>query len=138
MGGQGVLYHLPLALADQLGYFKAEGLDVTVRDFSAGALALQAVQEGGADVCAGAFEHTIRQQVRGQSYRSLVVMGRAPQLALGFRNARCLRTRIWRICRDGALACHRWVRLRTWRPAWCWPERAWGRVMWRLWAWDLV
>ena len=83
VGGQGVLYHLPLALADQLGYFKAEGLDVTVRDFSAGALALQAVQEGGADVCAGAFEHTIRQQVRGQSYRSLVVMGRAPQLALG-------------------------------------------------------
>ena len=83
VGGQGVLYHLPLALADQLGYFKAEGLDVTVRDFSAGAPALQAVQEGGADVCAGAFEHTIRQQVRGQSYRSLVVMGRAPQLALG-------------------------------------------------------
>src|SRR3989344_2440004 len=71
VGGQGVLYHLPLALADQLGYFKAEGLDVTVRDFSAGALALQAVQEGGAGVCAGAFEHTIRQQVRGQAYRAL-------------------------------------------------------------------
>ncbi len=83
VGGQGVLYHLPLALADELGYFRSEGLDVTVRDFSAGALALQAVQEGVADVCSGAFEHTIRQQVRGQSYRSLVVQGRAPQLALG-------------------------------------------------------
>ena len=83
VGGQGVLYHLPLALADQLGYFRSEGLDVTVRDFSAGALALQAVQEGVADVCSGAFEHTIRQQVRGQSFRSLVVQGRAPQLALG-------------------------------------------------------
>ena len=83
VGGQGVLYHLPLALAVQLGYFRAEGLDVTVRDFSAGALALQAVQEGAADVCAGAFEHTIRQQVRGQAFRSLVVQGRAPQLALG-------------------------------------------------------
>ncbi|MBV7541776.1 ABC transporter substrate-binding protein [Acidovorax sp. sic0104] len=83
VGGQGVLYHLPLALADQLGYFRAEGLDVTVRDFSAGALAAQAVQEGAADVCAGAFEHTLRQQARGQAYRSLVVQGRAPQLALG-------------------------------------------------------
>ena len=83
VGGQGVLYHLPLALADQLGYFRAEGLDVQVRDYSAGALALQAVQEGTADVCAGAFEHTIRQQVRGQAYRSLVLLGRAPQLALG-------------------------------------------------------
>ena len=76
VGGQGVLYHLPLALADQLGYFRAEGLDVQVRDYSAGALALQAVQEGTADVCAGAFEHTIRQQVRGQAYRSLVLLGR--------------------------------------------------------------
>lgn len=83
VGGQGVLYHLPLALADQLGYFRAEGLDVTVRDYAAGALALQAVQDGSADLCAGAFEHTIRQQVRGQAYRSLVVQGRAPQLALG-------------------------------------------------------
>jgi NitT/TauT family transport system substrate-binding protein len=83
VGGQGVLYHLPLALADHLGYFRAEGLEVTVRDFSAGALALQAVQEGMADVCSGAFEHTLRQQAKGLSYRSLVVQGRAPQLALG-------------------------------------------------------
>jgi len=83
VGGQGSLYHLPLALADQLGYFRAEGLDVTIRDFSAGALAVLAVQEGVADVCAGAFEHTIRQQMRGQLYRSFVVLGRAPQLALG-------------------------------------------------------
>lgn len=83
VGGQGVLYHLPLALADQLGYFRAEGLEVAVRDFSGGALALQAVQDGAADVCSGAFEHTIRQQLRGQAYRSLVVQGRAPQLALG-------------------------------------------------------
>jgi NitT/TauT family transport system substrate-binding protein len=83
VGGQGVLYHLPLALADHLGYFRAEGLEVTVRDFSAGALAFQAVQEGMADVCSGAFEHTLRQQTKGLSYRSLVVQGRAPQLALG-------------------------------------------------------
>lgn len=83
VGGQSVLYHLPLALADQLGYFRAEGLDVSVRDFSAGALALQAVQDGVADVCSGAYEHTIRQQMRGQYFRSLVLQGRAPQLALG-------------------------------------------------------
>lgn len=83
VGGQGVLYHLPLALADSLGYFRAEGLDVVVRDFSAGALALQAVHDGAADVCSGAFEHVLRAQVRGQAYRSLVLQGRAPQLALG-------------------------------------------------------
>lgn len=83
VGGQSVLYHLPLALADQLGYFRAEGLEVIVRDFPAGALALKAVQDGVADVCSGAYEHTIRQQSRAEAYRSLVVQGRAPQLALG-------------------------------------------------------
>ena len=83
VGGQGVLYHLPLVLADQLGFFREEGLDVVVSDFPAGALAVQAVQSGAADVCVGAFEHTLRQQVSGHAYRSLVVLGRAPQLALG-------------------------------------------------------
>ena len=82
-GGQSALYYLPLALADQLGYFRAEGLDVRLLDFSAGAKALQAVQQGLADVGAGAFEHTLRMQAQGQAYQSLVLMGRAPQLALG-------------------------------------------------------
>ena len=83
VGGQGVLYHLPLALADALGYFRLEGLDVVVRDYAAGALAWEAVQDGAADVCSGAFEHVLRAQARGHAYRALVVQGRAPQLALG-------------------------------------------------------
>ncbi|CAN7458158.1 ABC transporter substrate-binding protein [Acidovorax delafieldii] len=83
VGGQGVLYHLPLALADALGYFRLEGLDVVVRDYSAGAHAWQAVQDGAADVCSGAFEHVLRAQARGHAYRALVLQGRAPQLAMG-------------------------------------------------------
>lgn len=83
VGGQGVLYHLPLALADLLGYFKTEGIEVTIRDFAAGALALEAVDRGQADVCAGAFEHTLRRLAAGQNYQAIVTMGRAPQLALG-------------------------------------------------------
>jgi NitT/TauT family transport system substrate-binding protein len=83
VGGQAVLYHLPLTIADQLGFFDAEGLDVTVQDYPGGALALQAVQSGVAQVCSGAYEHTLRQQGRGQDYRAFVVQGRAPQQALG-------------------------------------------------------
>lgn len=83
VSGQSSLYHLPLALADQLGYFRAEGLDVTLRNYAAGALAAQAVQEGAAEVCSGAFEHTLRQQARGHPYRAFVLQARAPQLALG-------------------------------------------------------
>lgn len=83
VAGQSEMYHLPVLLADQLGFFKAEGLDVVLRDFSAGALALQALQEGAVDVVSGAYEHTIRQQTRGQPLRSVVLHGRAPQVALG-------------------------------------------------------
>lgn len=83
VGGLAALYYLPLTVADQLGFFRAEGLDVVLQDHAGGALALQSVQSGGADVCCGAFEHTIRQQIAGHGYRSLVLLGRAPQLALG-------------------------------------------------------
>ena len=65
VAGQGEMYHLPVLLAEQLGFFKAEGLDVVVRDFSAGALALQALQDGSVDVVSGTYEHTIRQQLNG-------------------------------------------------------------------------
>lgn len=82
-GGLGTLYHLPLVLADRLGFFRAEGLEVVLRDYPGGSLALAAVQAGGADVCAGAFEHVLRQQSLGQTYRSVVLQGRAPPLALG-------------------------------------------------------
>jgi NitT/TauT family transport system substrate-binding protein len=83
VGGQSVLYHLPLALADLLGYFKSEGLDVVVSDFAGGAMALQAVLQGAADVGSGAYEYTIRQQVRGIGLRAMAVHGRAPQIAMG-------------------------------------------------------
>lgn len=56
---------------------------MVLRDFSGGALALQALQEGSVDVVSGAYEHTIRQQVRGLALRPMVLHGRAPQVALG-------------------------------------------------------
>ncbi|MEO7150252.1 MAG: ABC transporter substrate-binding protein, partial [Burkholderiaceae bacterium] len=33
VGGKNLLYYLPLTIAESLGYFKAEGLDVTIADF---------------------------------------------------------------------------------------------------------
>ncbi|MDP3699567.1 MAG: ABC transporter substrate-binding protein [Hylemonella sp.] len=81
--GKASLYYLPLTLAEQLGYFKAEGLDVEITDFSGGARALQAVMGGSADVVSGAYEHTINLQNKGQMFQAFVLQGRAPQIALG-------------------------------------------------------
>ncbi len=83
VGGKNLLYYLPLTIAESQGYFKAEGLDVTVVDFAGGSKALQAVVGGSADVVSGAFEHTLNMQSKGQPMRAFVLQGRAPQIVLG-------------------------------------------------------
>jgi NitT/TauT family transport system substrate-binding protein len=83
VGGKNLLYYLPLTIAESLGYFKAEGLDVTIADFAGGSRALQAVVGGSADVVSGAFEHTLNMQAKGQKLRAFVLQGRAPQVVLG-------------------------------------------------------
>ncbi|UST53145.1 ABC transporter substrate-binding protein [Comamonadaceae bacterium OTU4NAUVB1] len=83
VGGKAAFYHLPLTVSQQLGYFQDEGLDVEVTDFAGGARALQAVIGGTADVGAGAYEHTINLQSKGQVFQSIVMQARAPQIAVG-------------------------------------------------------
>lgn len=83
VGGKNLFYYLPLTIAEQLGYFKAEGLDVNIVDFAGGSRALQAVVGGSADVVSGAFEHTINMQFKGQPMRAFVLQGAAPQIVLG-------------------------------------------------------
>jgi NitT/TauT family transport system substrate-binding protein len=83
VGGKNLLYYLPLTIAEALGYFKVEGLDVTIADFAGGSQALRAVVGGSADVVSGAFEHTVNMQVKGQRLRAFVLQGRAPQIVLG-------------------------------------------------------
>ncbi|MBX3599071.1 MAG: ABC transporter substrate-binding protein [Rubrivivax sp.] len=83
VGGKNLLYYLPLTIAEQRGYFRDEGLDLTIVDFAGGARALQAVVGGSADVVSGAFEHTVNMQHKGQRMRAFVLQGRAPQIVLG-------------------------------------------------------
>jgi NitT/TauT family transport system substrate-binding protein len=83
VGGKNLLYYLPLSIAESLGYFKHEGVEVVVSDFAGGSQALRAVVGGSADVVSGAFEHTINMQVKGQRLRAFVLQGRAPQIVLG-------------------------------------------------------
>jgi NitT/TauT family transport system substrate-binding protein len=83
VGGKAAFYYLPLTISDQLGFFKAEGLDIEISDFVGGAGALQAVVGGSADVCSGAFEHTINLQSKNQIFQAFVLQGRAPQIAFG-------------------------------------------------------
>ena len=82
VGGKNLFYYLPLTIAEQLGYFRDEGLQVEIPDFAGGAKALQALVGGSADVVSGAYEHTINMQAKNQPIMSVVLQGRAPQIVM--------------------------------------------------------
>ena len=85
VGGKAALYYLPLTVAEQLGYFKQEGLDLKISDFAGGAQSLRAVVGGSADVVAGAYEHTINMQAQKQALIAFVQMGRCRRSRWGSR-----------------------------------------------------
>jgi len=88
VGGKSLFYYLPLTIAEQKGYFKAEGLDVEVLDFPGGAKALQALIGGSVDFVSGAYEHTISQQAKGQNIEALFLQGKYAGIVLGMNKAK--------------------------------------------------
>mgnify|MGYP000185613728 CR=1 FL=1 len=85
VGGKSLLYYLPLTIAERRGLFKAQGLDVEIQDFAGGAKSLQALVGGSVDVVAGAYEHTIRMQAKGQDIRAVIELGRFPGIVVALR-----------------------------------------------------
>jgi NitT/TauT family transport system substrate-binding protein len=88
VGGKTSLYYLPLTIAERLGYFKEQGLDIAINDFRGGAQSLQALVGGSVDVVTGAYEHTIRMQAKGQDIKAVVELGRFPGIVLGIRKGK--------------------------------------------------
>jgi NitT/TauT family transport system substrate-binding protein len=84
------LFHLPLVLAEQLGLFKNEGLQIDWLECESGLQAVQLALSGQADVVSGAFEHTLDLQARGLNYRAFVLQGRAPQISVGLATRKAL------------------------------------------------
>ena len=77
------LCYLPLTIAERLAFFTIEGLDVQVREYPSAALAQQAVLAGEAQVLCGPYSALLDLSARGYNQRSLVLLGRAPQVVLG-------------------------------------------------------
>lgn len=91
VGGKGIFYYLPLTIAERLGYFKDEGLDIEIIDFPGGAKALEALMGHSADIVSGAYEHTISMQAKGIEIKSIVVQGRYNNIVLGLPKERAAR-----------------------------------------------
>ncbi len=93
VGGKAALFYLPLSLAERLGYFRDEGLDVQILDFPGGAKSLQAMIGGSADVVSGGFDHVVILRAKGQALKSFVLQVATPSLALGVSTKRAVRYR---------------------------------------------
>ena len=82
VGGQTQFIYLPLTLADQLGYFKDEGLSVSISDLRGGSEALAALMGGSVDMVTGFYEHTIRARAQGKHLVMVALFDRYPGLVL--------------------------------------------------------
>jgi NitT/TauT family transport system substrate-binding protein len=74
---------LPVTLAHHLGYFRDEGLDVTLAPVPADAVTLDALARVPAVVFAGTFERTLCLNAIGQSHTAFALVSGAPQVVLG-------------------------------------------------------
>lgn len=83
LGREESLCHLPLIVAQQLGYFSAERLDVQLVEFAGSAQAQVALKSAQVEVVSGAYLAVLQQQLLGQPLQLIVLEGRAPQVSLG-------------------------------------------------------
>jgi NitT/TauT family transport system substrate-binding protein len=78
VGGLDKVIYLPAQLTARLGYFKAEGLDVSLGDQPSGANAETALVAGQVDAVVGFYDHSIDLQTKGKCIQSVVQFANVP------------------------------------------------------------
>lgn len=72
----------PSYLAQWLGYYRAEGIEVSISQIAGASKVLEAVVGGSADVGGGVYEQTIQMAAEGREIVSFVSLLRSPNFAL--------------------------------------------------------
>src|SRR5437016_12114594 len=78
VGGLSKQIYLPNMLTQQLGYFKQEGLDVTLIDEASGQSSENEVLPGQVDGGSGSYNYTIELQAAGKQMEAVVLMDVGP------------------------------------------------------------
>jgi NitT/TauT family transport system substrate-binding protein len=94
VGGRAALDYIPVYLASSLGFFREEGLDVTLQDLAGGAKAMQSLLGGSSDVVAGAYDAAVGMTIKGQPIQAIAILERWPPMVVVAtrRSGRELRT----------------------------------------------
>jgi NitT/TauT family transport system substrate-binding protein len=82
VGGLDKQIYLPVVIAQRLGYFAEQGLDVQLQDDSSGVRAEDKLLAGAVQGVVGFYDHTIVLQAKGKFVRAVVQFSRAPGEAL--------------------------------------------------------
>ncbi|MCM2425696.1 ABC transporter substrate-binding protein [Streptomyces sp. RKAG337] len=78
VGGLDKVIYMPAMLTQQLGFFKAEGLDVQLLTEPAGVQATTSLVSGDVQGVVGFYDHTLDLQVKGKIIESVVQLAQAP------------------------------------------------------------
>lgn len=78
VGGLSKQIYLPNKLTQQLGYFKQQGLDVTLIDEASGQSSENELLAGQVDAGSGSYNHTIELQAAGKQMEAVVLLNIAP------------------------------------------------------------
>jgi NitT/TauT family transport system substrate-binding protein len=78
IGGIDKVIYLPAKLTEQLGYFKAEGLDVQLLSEPSGAQAENVLISGDVQGVVGFYDHTVDLQTKGKCVQSVVQFADVP------------------------------------------------------------
>src|SRR5438876_10308847 len=78
VGGYEKQIYLPAKLAESLGYFKAEGLDVEILNEGAGVDAENELLAGAVQGVVGFYDHCVDLQTKGKYIESVVQLSHAP------------------------------------------------------------
>ncbi len=78
VGGYEKIIYLPAKLAESLGYFKAEGLDVELLNEGAGVDAENEMLAGAVQGVVGFYDHCVDLQTKGKYIESVVQLAHAP------------------------------------------------------------
>ena len=74
--------YLPAALAERLGYFKAQGLQVQLQSETSGVNAEDQLLTGAVQGVVGFYDHTIDLQAKGKFVQAVVQFGQSPGEAI--------------------------------------------------------
>ena len=94
VGGIEKQIYLPAALADRLGYFREQGLDVQVLSDTSGGHAEDGLLTGSVQGVVGFYDHTIDLQAKGKFVQAVVQFSQAPgeAVVVATRQAEAIRS----------------------------------------------